>query len=62
MLGQHARQRDLDEILDAALAQLEVGQLDLAEAGYRIGLQHDPSEPDALNLLGVILEERGDLE
>jgi tetratricopeptide (TPR) repeat protein len=54
-------ERDLDQILDAALAQHEVGRLDLAEAGYRIVLQQDPHEPDALNLLGVILQERGDL-
>jgi tetratricopeptide (TPR) repeat protein len=53
---------DLEQILNAALAQHEAGQLDLAESGYRTVLQYDPDEPDALNLLGVILQERGELD
>jgi tetratricopeptide (TPR) repeat protein len=52
---------DLDQILDTALARHEAGQLDLAEAGYRSVLQRNPDEPDALNLLGLILQDRGDL-
>ena len=50
---------DLQGPLAAALAHHDAGRLDLAEAGYRAVLQHDPDEPDALNLLGVILQERG---
>ena len=53
---------DLEQVLNAALARHEAGQLDLAEAGYRTVLRHDPNEPDALNLLAVILQERGDLD
>lgn len=53
---------DLEQILAGALAHHEAGHADLAEAGYRAVLQHDPGEPDALNLLGVLLQERGDLD
>lgn len=53
---------DLEQILDKALTWQEAGQLDLAEAGYRTVLQHDPNELDALNLLGVILQERGAID
>lgn len=52
----------IDQLLDAALARHQAGQLDLAEAGYRAVLQRDPGEPDALNLLSVILQARGDLD
>ena len=54
-----AEKIDLEQILDMAVAQQEAGQSELAEAGYRTVLQYDPNEPDALNLLGVILQERG---
>ena len=50
---------DIEQILDMAVARHEAGQSDLAEAGYRTVLQYDPNEPDALNLLGVILQDRG---
>ena len=53
---------DLEQVLNAALARHEAGQLDLAEAGYRTVLRHDPHEPDALNLLAVILQERDDID
>src|SRR5208282_6307186 len=53
---------DLEQILDMAVARHEAGQSDLAEAGYRTILQCDPNEPDALNLLGVILQERGEFD
>jgi len=53
---------DLEQILDQALTWQEAGQLDQAEAGYRTVLQHDPNELDALNLLGVILQERGAID
>lgn len=47
--------------LDAALAHHEAGRLDLAEAGYRAVLKQEPDEPDALNLLGAIMQARGGL-
>ncbi len=53
---------DIEQIVSSALAQHEAGQLDLAESGYRTALQHDPDEPDALNLLGLVLQERGELD
>jgi len=53
---------DIEQTLESALAQHEAGRLDLAEAGYRTVLRHDPNEPDALNLLGVILQERGKID
>jgi tetratricopeptide (TPR) repeat protein len=53
---------DIEQIIATALAHHEAGQRDLAEAGYRAVLQHDPDEPDALNLLGLILQGRGDLD
>jgi tetratricopeptide (TPR) repeat protein len=51
---------DLEHILDTALGWHRSGRPDLAEHGYRTVLQHDPGEVDALNLLGGILQERGD--
>lgn len=53
---------DPEQILASALAHHQAGHADLAEADYRAVLQHDPDEPDALNLLGVLLQERGDLD
>ena len=52
---------DLARMLGAALADHEAGRHDQAEAGYRAILQCDPNEPDALNLLGVLLQQRGEL-
>lgn len=50
---------DLEQLLDTAVARHEAGQLNLAEADYRLVLQYDPNALDALNLLGAILQERG---
>jgi tetratricopeptide (TPR) repeat protein len=52
---------DLDSELNAALAAHEAGQFAAAEAAYRRILAHDPTHPDALNLLGVLLQDTGDL-
>lgn len=51
--------RDADSLLDVAIAQHEAGHLDLAEQSYRAVLAIDPEQPDALNLLGLILHDRG---
>ncbi|MDR3531541.1 MAG: sulfotransferase [Rhodopila sp.] len=40
----------------------QAGNANLAEAGYRAVLKLNPDEPDALNLLGLILQERGALD
>jgi tetratricopeptide (TPR) repeat protein len=50
---------DSDSVLDAAIANHEAGRIDLAEAGYRHILNNDPDQPDALNLLGLLLQNRG---
>jgi tetratricopeptide (TPR) repeat protein len=52
---------DDEQELDAALAHHEAGRLDRAEAGYRAILRRTPDELDALNLLAVILQDRGAL-
>jgi tetratricopeptide (TPR) repeat protein len=48
----------LQSQLDAAVALHKQGKIDEAEAGYRRILERAPSQPDALNLLGVIHSER----
>ena len=53
---------DPRQLLAAALAHHESGLLELAEAGYRAVLRHDPDEPDTLNLLAVLLQERGEID
>jgi tetratricopeptide (TPR) repeat protein len=57
-----AHDADVEQLIAAALAHHEAGRLDLAEAGYRAALTQDPDDPDALNLLGLILQGRGELE
>lgn len=53
---------DLARILDTALADHAAGRHDLAETGYRAVLRLAPNEPDALNLLGALMLERGKLQ
>ncbi|HEY1930388.1 MAG TPA: sulfotransferase [Acetobacteraceae bacterium] len=48
-------------LLDTAVACHQAGQHAEAEALYRQVLQADPDDLDALNLLGVLLQDRGDL-
>jgi Flp pilus assembly protein TadD len=47
--------------LDAGLAHHEAGRFAMAEALYRAFLVQEPDNPDALNLLGVILQDSGEL-
>jgi len=51
---------DLDHCLTKALADYTAGHLDLAEAGFRSVLGQSPDDPDALNLLGLVMQGRGD--
>ncbi len=53
---------DCQQALDIALADHDAGRHDEAEAGYRSVLAQDPDDPDALNLLGVLLQERGAMD
>src|SRR5438105_3368848 len=48
--------------LDAAIARHEARDLDAAEQLYREILQADPNQVEALSLLGLILQDRGQLE
>ncbi len=51
---------DLREVLTLALGHHRRGELADAERIYRRVLQSDPTQPDALHLLGVIAMARGD--
>src|ERR1041385_3095517 len=46
--------------LQEALALHQSGQLDTAEQAYRIHLQSQPGDADALHLLGVLQQQRDD--
>ena len=50
---------ELDQLLEAALAAHAQDDLLRAEALYRDALQADPDSPDALNLLGALLQDTG---
>ena len=52
-------QPDPDVSLDTAIAYHEAGQTDFAAAAYRAILDRDPNDPDALNLLGLIVQNQG---
>lgn len=63
MLAYHmVDEPDCRQVLDMALADHDAGRVAQAEAGYRSVLARDPDDPDALNLLGVLLQERGALD
>lgn len=49
---------NIEQLICTAIALQQGGRSDLAEPLYRQILQHDPDEPDALNLLGLIEQER----
>jgi tetratricopeptide (TPR) repeat protein len=48
---------DLDQLLDEAVALHQAGDLAGAERAYRGVLDTDPDHPDALNCLGVLLQD-----
>ncbi|MBM3600423.1 MAG: tetratricopeptide repeat protein [Alphaproteobacteria bacterium] len=48
------------EALTAGVAHFRAGRLDRAEQVYRQVLAFDPEQPDALRLLGMLLDARGD--
>ena len=49
----------LQELVRRSVDLHQSGRLDEAEALYRQVLQSDPANPDALNLLGVLIAQRG---
>lgn len=53
---------DIDRALNAAIALHTARDLDGAEALYRQVLRADPDNAEALNLFGVILQDKGRLE
>jgi tetratricopeptide (TPR) repeat protein len=50
---------DTDTLLDAAIARHEARDLDSAECCYRDILRIHPDHAEALNLLGLLLQDRG---
>src|SRR5208283_3992981 len=50
------------EMVDAAFAHHEAGELDQAELLYRRALAADPQHAEALHLLGLIALQRGEHE
>ncbi len=52
---------NISKILQDALARHQAGDLDSAEALYRKIIAKKPKTADAHNLLGVLLQQRGDL-
>ena len=52
----------LIQTLEAAVAHHQGGNLNEAERLYRHVLAQDPNQTDALNLLGVIAQQNGDLD
>ena len=58
MMTQPSRQQ-LHQALDHAIKLHQAGQVAQAEQMYRQILQHDPNQPDALHLLGLIAHHAG---
>jgi predicted O-linked N-acetylglucosamine transferase (SPINDLY family) len=53
------QRRDIQEMLDSALALHQKGDMDQAELLYRLVLQANPNHPVALHLLGVLAGQLG---
>lgn len=53
---------DLSPLLDAAFTRHQAGDLADAMQLYKEILQHDPLQPDALHMLGIIAKQQGDNE
>jgi tetratricopeptide (TPR) repeat protein len=52
----------LNLLLDQSLKHHQAGRLAQAAEGYESILQHVPNHPDALHLLGVVLQQSGNFE
>jgi tetratricopeptide (TPR) repeat protein len=50
---------DIESLLDMAIVSHEARDLDRAESLYRDVLRAQPDHPEAMNLLGLILQDRG---
>jgi tetratricopeptide (TPR) repeat protein len=53
---------DPDALLDAAIERHAARDLDAAERLYKAALEVQPDHPEALNLLGLLLQDRGQLD
>ncbi len=49
-------------ILEAGFGAHQAGELEIAEGNYRHALKIEPTNSDALHLLGVVLMQKGDIE
>ena len=49
-------------ILEAGFGAHQAGEIEIAEGNYRHALKIEPSNSDALHLLGVVLMQKGDIE
>ena len=58
-MAEPAPSSQLQELMRRAVALHQAGRLGDAEALYRRALVDDPANPDALNLLGVLVAQRG---
>src|SRR5580704_19266675 len=53
---------DIESLLDKAILSHEARDLDHAESLYQDVLRAQPDHPEALNLLGLVLQDRGKSE
>ena len=50
------------DLLQAGMSQHQAGDLDAAIASFRTLLTHNPNDPNALHMMGVIAQQRGNSE